>query len=226
GERVLALLWVRARTLLNNFKIARLAVDTPFGPVLTSARPGRRRALVLARICAGSGVRHAYSRRWKRGNMSEGGSTVLFDGLRAASSGNAVDVDLTVFVLVALFLFLMWHLNRALFQPYLSMKEERFSRIQGAKAQAKDMAEQAQKTLDDYEEKLTDARQEAVAVRTDLRKSAKETEAEILADARRELDEVMSKSRAEIDAAVDEAEAGLHREAENLSELIVTKVMV
>lgn len=158
--------------------------------------------------------------------MSAGIRDGVVDSLVYMSGGKSpVDIDPTVIFLIAIFFFLMWYLNRTLFQPYLEVKDARHERIEGAREAGKEMKVEADRVLEEYQTKLTNVRQQASSVRLDMKQAAKEQEQKILGETRAEVDGIIAKAHADLDAELDQAKTSLLEESKALSELIVDKVL-
>lgn len=158
--------------------------------------------------------------------MSAGMREELIDSLVYMSGAKSpVDIDATVVLLLAIFFFLMWYLNRTLFQPYLAMSDARHERIEGARAAGQDMKVEADRVLTDYESKLTEVRQAASGVRGEMKQAGKTREQEILQTARTEMDKIVGAAQAELDQEVTAAQADFDKRADELSSLIVAKVL-
>ncbi len=150
----------------------------------------------------------------------------LLDSLAlGAGGGSPVDLDATLFIMLGIFLGLLWYLNRTLFQPYLAMSDARIERTDNARISAKEMQERSEEVLERYERQLTGARKAASETRTDARKSAKDHEAEILAAARTEINLTVGRARDELQAEVDAAAEEMKKQSEELSALIVERVL-
>lgn len=158
--------------------------------------------------------------------MSAGIRDGLVDSLVYMSGGKSpVDVDATVIALFAIFFFLMWYLNRTLFQPYLAVKDARHERIEGAREAGEEMKVEADRVLEEYQTKLTDVRQHASGLRIDMKQAAKAQEQKIIGESRAAVDQIIAKSHADLDGELELAQASLLKESAALSELIVDKVM-
>ena len=158
--------------------------------------------------------------------MSAGIRDGVVDSLVYMSGGKSpVDIDATVFFLIAIFFFLMWYLNRTLFQPYLTVKDGRHERIEGAREADKEMKVEADRVLEEYETKLTDVRQQASGVRLEIKQAAKEHEQKILGETRAEVDGIVAKAHEDLEAELSQAKASLIQQSETLSQLIVDKVL-
>ena len=145
------------------------------------------------------------------------------DSLVVIASG--VDFDASLIIMLAIFLGLMIYLNKTLFQPYLKVKDDRSTQIDGAKEKAARMQEKADRIFSEYERKLTKAREQAVSERAEVKDTAKEAEQQILSEARGDVDQMLEAARSEIADQVAHASTDLERQAKTLSKLIVDKVL-
>jgi hypothetical protein len=78
-----------------------------------------------------------------------------------ASGGALIDIDSTLFIQLGLFALFAFVATRALFRPYLRMREEREAGIEGARALATRLGAEADARLQDYQDKLAAARARA-----------------------------------------------------------------
>lgn len=152
-------------------------------------------------------------------------SDVVDSLLGVGSGGNAVDFDITMVVMMVIFLGLMVYLNKTLFQPYLDAKDRRHARIDGAKKTAKELQKKADGTFAEYEEALAEAMAEGTAERARLKQDGKAEERQLLVTAREDIEKTLSKARNKLGNEIDEAEVVLDKEAATLSTIIVEKVM-
>jgi F0F1-type ATP synthase membrane subunit b/b' len=143
-----------------------------------------------------------------------------------SGGGSPVDLDMTTFIMMGLFLGLMIYLNKTLYQPYLRLRDIRYERIQGAQASAKEMAGRSEATLDDYQSKLSEARLGAATERKRARQSAREAEHAIVNAARREIDIQMEAATQKLDLQLEQAGEKLSAEATQIATLIVEKALV
>lgn len=142
-----------------------------------------------------------------------------------AASESPVDFDLSLFVMVALFVILMILFNGVLYRPYLRAREVRDDRIDGAKKDARQMQKKAEVIFAQYEDKLSTALREASSQRHQVREEAKGEEAKIIEAARAEMDAVVRAAQADLDAELERARAELDEQARELSTIIVDRVL-
>lgn len=154
--------------------------------------------------------------------------TSLFSSLTssaAAEGGIDVDLDLTVFGQVVLFVVLMLALKPLLFDPLLKLFEEREKQIEGARAEshALDKASAAASTR--YEDEMQKARGQANVERDKLRAEGVRSENEILAEARAHTAKKLEDGRGVLATELVAARALLERESAELAANVATRVL-
>ena len=143
----------------------------------------------------------------------------------AAEGGIDVDLDLTVFGQVVLFVVLMLALKPLLFDPLLKLFEEREKRIEGARAEshALDKASAAAQTR--YEDEMQKARGQANSERDKLRAEGLRSENEILAEARAHTAKKLEDGRGVLATELASARAVLERESVVLATHLAARVL-
>jgi F0F1-type ATP synthase membrane subunit b/b' len=136
-----------------------------------------------------------------------------------------IDVDGTLFVQFALFLILLFVLSRALFRPYLQMRDARHKGIEGAREEASAMQERARLTGVDYDTRLTKARLRGAEERARLRGEGAIHERQVLGAARDESQKQLNAARGKITADADKARQALTVESTALAKQIVKKIL-
>jgi len=109
-----------------------------------------------------------------------------------------IDLDHTLWIQLALFLLLMLFLSKAVFGPYLKLKDAREKGIEGARGQAKEMQQGATERGADYEGRLLQAKQRGTDEKARLRAEGAEHEREILGKAREETSRAVEAARAKL----------------------------
>ena len=99
---------------------------------------------------------------------------------RIARAG-LIDLDVTVFFQLVVFLVLLVVMNKLAFQPLLSLFAERRKRTEGARDAAADASKRAERLEETVQAGLADARRAGVEERNLRRASAAAAEAEALA---------------------------------------------
>lgn len=115
-----------------------------------------------------------------------------------------VDFDATVVYAALLFVALMLVLNRVLFIPLLRVFELRERRTEGARAEAREIQEQAGELLLRVEREVERVQRVATAERDRIRSETAQLEATILDEARSAANRIIEEGRARITAEVAE----------------------
>lgn len=142
-----------------------------------------------------------------------------------ASSGPAIDFDLTFLAQMVIFGALALILKPLLFDPVLAVFAERERRTDGAKAQARKMQQEAGELLRRYEAELDKVRRIAGEERDRVRVETAKLEGEILAQARSAANRIVSEGRAKIDREAQSIRFDLGRQSERLAQQIVASVL-
>jgi F-type H+-transporting ATPase subunit b len=143
------------------------------------------------------------------------------------SSGGAIDVDLdlTVFVQVGIFVVMMLVLKPLLFDPMLKLFEEREKRIEGARAEGLKLDRESAEAQAKYEDAMQKARTVAGAERDKLRAEGVRQETEILTSAREEVAKILETSRTNVSAEKASVSAALQAEAKDLGRDLAARVL-
>lgn len=145
--------------------------------------------------------------------------TVVFDGLPISF------VPWQVLYVMALFVVLVFVLNRTLLRPVMATLDERKRRIEEGRGAAGDSSERIAEREQTIVERLAKARSEAVA-RLDVAKKEAEAvrEAEVQA-AREEADAQLAKATEALESSAAEAGRSLEAEAEHFGRRIASRLL-
>src|SRR4051812_47075999 len=133
-----------------------------------------------------------------------------------AGEPQLLDLDGTVFVSLALFLLAVLVLTKLLWNPYLRVREERVTRVEGYREDAKRLESEAGARLAKIEVELGEARRLGSAERARVRAEAQKREQEILAQAQAAAQKAVSDARAGVDAALAAERGSMSARAEAL----------
>ncbi|MDX2023187.1 MAG: ATP synthase F0 subunit B [Deltaproteobacteria bacterium] len=142
-----------------------------------------------------------------------------------AAESQLLDVDGTVFVMLGLFLVMLAVLTPLLWKPYLKIKAERSTRVDGYRAEAEKMALNAQAQFDKVEKELAAARREGAGSLAVARSEAQAREQTVLAEAHAKARAVLTEAKAKLDAALAAQKANLNQRAESLGREAASKVL-
>src|SRR5579871_652111 len=113
-----------------------------------------------------------------------------------------IDIDKTVFVQFGIFLLLAIVLWRLLWKPYLRIRAERVTRVEGYRQDAVKMDADAAERLAKAELALAAARRQGSGERAKSRAEAQAREAVVLAEANAEAQKTLAAARAKLDATL------------------------
>lgn len=142
----------------------------------------------------------------------------LADSLPPAEvhSPQLIDVDGTVFVQLGLFLLLAFVLTKLLWKPYLRVRAERVSRVDGYRKEAVRMEADAAARLERAEAQLAEARRIGSGDRVTARAEAQTREQALLAEAHGEAQRALVGARARLDGVVAAERAKIEAGARQL----------
>jgi len=144
----------------------------------------------------------------------------------AASEGlNLMPEPTVLVVLLVLFTLLVPVLNALLFRPILRVLDEREQRIDGARRRADDLSRQAERTLQQYETAVREARASAEAERKQSLEHAQRQQAGVVADERSKAEQTLERTRSEVGSALDGARTELQSQARELAREVATRVL-
>lgn len=145
--------------------------------------------------------------------------------LAAPLAAVRVDFDATVIYAALLFVALMLVLNRVLFTPLLRVFELREQRTQGARAEARELQEQAGKLLRRVEREVERVQRVAAAERDRLRTETAQLEATILDEARAAANRIVEEGRARVAAELGEISRDLDARSGQLAREIAATAL-
>jgi len=141
------------------------------------------------------------------------------------SGGISIDFDKTFVLQMLIFAGLIPILKWALFEPILKVFEERERRTDGARAEARQMQEEAGELLRRYESELQKINQVAAEERERLRAETSKLESEILDEARQVVGRIVAEGRAKLETEVGSIRFELGRRSEQVSREVSDRVL-
>ena len=142
-----------------------------------------------------------------------------------ASQQQLLDVDGTLFLNLGLFLVAMFVLTQLLWKPYLRVRAQRTSRIEGEKETARRLESEAAARLSRVDAELAEARRAGSAERTRVRNEAQKREQQVLATAQASAQKTLVEARARVETAMTRERASLAARAEVLGREAAEKVL-
>lgn len=131
----------------------------------------------------------------------------------------------TPLFILALVLFVMFFMNKLLFQPVLKALEEREGYLSGLSEGAAGQKTEFQRLTGEYEQKLEQVKGEVAQVRQEARKETQEAIDGILYKARQEADAGLRQALSELDREVEQAKSELQQAAGGLAEKAADQIL-
>jgi F-type H+-transporting ATPase subunit b len=136
-----------------------------------------------------------------------------------------IDVDGTLLIQFALFLIMLLILSRALFRPYLKLRDTRHKGIEGAREEAHSMEQRARDIVAGYDAQLSAAKLRGTEERQRLRTEGAVYERQVLGRARDEAQKALDGARLQINTETAAARAQLEQQSTGLAQEIVKKIL-
>ena len=114
-----------------------------------------------------------------------------------------------------IFLLILWFLNRNLLQPVLKILHDREAKTEGFFAESEEMGKKVAAAAQGYEEKLGQAKREAL----ELKRSS-------IAEGIRKREDILGEARSEASAHLDEIRAAVAKEVETTRAVLNEEVLV
>jgi F-type H+-transporting ATPase subunit b len=144
----------------------------------------------------------------------------------AAEGGLVLTPDLPMLLtLIALFVALIFPVNRLLFQPIFAVLDAREDKIDGTRARAERLETQAEEVLQRYQGSVRETREAAEQERRSLLAGAKDAASEQLTGARGDAEREIEQARQEIQSALGSARTALRSDAEALAREASTRIL-
>lgn len=142
-----------------------------------------------------------------------------------AAGLNLVPDALTVATNIALFLLLIYPVNRLLVRPLLRVLDERESRTSGALAQSQQLGEEARAARGALEAELAQGRASAQTRRNSILAAGEAREREVLDAAREEASAIVESVHQSVQSELAEVRSGLQADARALAREVATRVL-
>jgi F-type H+-transporting ATPase subunit b len=136
-----------------------------------------------------------------------------------------IDLDQTVLVQLGIFLLLVLVLWRLLWRPYLRVRAERVTRVEGYRQDAARMEADAAERLGRAEAALAEARRHSAGQRAAARAEAQAHEQTLLAEANAEAQRTLATARVRLDATLAAERSKLGAEAGEVARAAARKIL-
>lgn len=136
-----------------------------------------------------------------------------------------ISLDITLFIQMINFIVTLVLINFLLVSPIRRIIQKRKQLIQSQEAEADSLFNDAGKLLADYEARLKNARQAAVARRNEQQEKAHEEEQSLLSGAMKQAEAYLRDARTELKNEADNAREKLKADVDGLAAMAVAKVL-
>lgn len=124
-----------------------------------------------------------------------------------------LEINNTIFLQFAVFLTALYILNRLIFQPLLGVWDKREDLTRGTVEEAKQLIDEVEKIIAEYDTKMEEARNEANEVRAELRREGQQ-----------EAEKMVSAARVDVQNQIENHRDNLEKEVENVREKIKPEI--
>jgi F-type H+-transporting ATPase subunit b len=136
-----------------------------------------------------------------------------------------VSIDSTLFYQIVNFLLLIYILNVLLYKPILKILDERKKRLQGSEDEIKTLHQTIEQKTAEYEEKIRQAKLEAMSQRNDIQKEGAEEGKKIIDGAKEDIAKMMEDFKVKMAGEMNEARLVLNTQSRAISLEIAEKVL-
>ncbi len=135
------------------------------------------------------------------------------------------DFDATLPLMAIQFLFLTWLLNQVFYKPLTKVLDERAEYIRTQEADAREKLAKTEKLVQEYQQKIAEARRKSQSVVEQAQADAKNITAQKIAEAQRETQAQKEKVAQELKQQEEAAFATLEQHVDSLSRQILEKLL-
>jgi F-type H+-transporting ATPase subunit b len=136
-----------------------------------------------------------------------------------------IDIDNTIFVQLGIFLLLVAVLHRFLWKPYLKVRGERVTRIEGYREEAARLAAEAEARLARAEAELAEARRLGSGERAAARAEAHAREQTLLGEAQAAAQKLVAEARGKLEAVLSAERSKLLLKAGEIAREAARKIL-
>jgi F-type H+-transporting ATPase subunit b len=136
-----------------------------------------------------------------------------------------IEINFTFLIQAVNFFVLIFLLNVVLYKPILKVLEERDERVAGQQAEAKKIMEEGQALLSEYNQKLYNAKVEAMNAKNAARSQASEEAGRIIEEARKKAEDIVAEVQRQISVEIERAKKELEPDLVSMAATIAEKVL-
>jgi F-type H+-transporting ATPase subunit b len=159
-------------------------------------------------------------------------TAVFVAGMAMASAARAAeglvlepDVKVTLPLLIALFVLLIYPVDRLVFRPIFRVLDARRGRIESNRARAERLSSQAEEVLGRYERSIREVREDAERERRERLDAVRAETAARIGDVRSDAESEIARAREEVLGALERARASLRSQAEELANEAAARIL-
>ena len=136
-----------------------------------------------------------------------------------------INLDITLIIQMINFLVLLYVLNLILFRPIRNIIKERNQIIEGFNTDITSLTDEAQASMDQFEQKILEARKEGMAQVQNMKDEGEEAEAELMATTNEEVQAKTEGARKRVASDIQEARTQLQDQVQAFSLAVTEKVL-
>lgn len=136
-----------------------------------------------------------------------------------------ISLDFTVVIQIINFLVIVFVAKKMIYEPMLSNIENRDNKISKLISASDSLKSEIATSKKEYEEKLQKVRAEVAEYQKNIREQTLKETAEKVSKVKEEVTSGIASARSELEKAVVTARASLEKDAEQLSQVIIEKII-
>lgn len=136
-----------------------------------------------------------------------------------------VNLDYTIWIQMFNFLFLIFLLNIFLYKSILKIIGKRNQQLQDSDEEVKKLNQTIEQKMAEYEEKVRQARHEAINQKNEIEQAGSEEGGKIIEEAKSKISQMIQELHGKIEKEMDEARDFLRKQSRNTSIEIAEKVL-
>jgi F-type H+-transporting ATPase subunit b len=136
-----------------------------------------------------------------------------------------INLDITLVIQMVNFLILLFVLNLILFRPIRNIIKERNQVIQNFNSDINSLTDEAQDSMERFEQKLLEAKKEGMARVQDMKGEGEEAEAELIVATSEEVQAKIEEARKKVASDIQDARTQLQAQVQAFSVAVTEKVL-
>ena len=136
-----------------------------------------------------------------------------------------INLDITLIIQMINFLVLLFFLNLFLFRPIRKIIKERNEIVDNFTSDITSLTEQAQESMNEFEQKVMEAKKEGMAVVQNMKDEGEEAEARLIQTTSEEVQSQVEEARKKVESAIQEARGQLQTQVQAFSLAVTEKLL-